>query len=194
MEHFTTIILVAVVLGLDAFSLSLGLGLRGLSRGYGLKFALTVGILHILMPLLGLSLGLAASNLMGIWASRLGAVILAYIGLNLTIKAYREARPQRYTFKESKEILKRGKEASREDGGNVLLLGISVSIDALTVGFSLGTFKMPVAVTAIIIGGVAAAMALLGFRGGRAFGRLAGGYAQAAGGIILMLLAAKLMF
>ncbi|MGS0765815.1 manganese efflux pump MntP [Syntrophomonas curvata] len=194
MEQFVTIALVAVVLGLDAFSLSLGLGLRGLSRSYGLKFALTVGILHILMPLLGLSLGLAAGKFLGIWASRLGAVILAYIGLDFIIKGYREARPRRYTLKEGKELLKQEKEPSREDWGSILLMGISVSIDALTVGFSLGTFKMPVAVTAIIMGSVAATMTLMGFWGGRAFSRLAGSYAQAAGGIILLLLAVKLLF
>lgn len=194
MEQFVTIALVAVVLGLDAFSLSLGLGLKGLSRSYGLKFAATVGILHIMMPLLGLSLGLAAGKFLGVWASRLGAVILAYIGIDFIVKGYREARPRRYNFKEGKEILKQETESSHEDWGSILLMGISVSIDALTVGFSLGTFKMPVVITAIIMGTVAGTMTLLGFWGGRAFSRLVGSYAQMAGGIILLLLAVKLLF
>jgi putative Mn2+ efflux pump MntP len=194
MEQFAAIGLVAVVLGLDAFSLSLGLGLRGLSRSYGLRFTLTVGILHILMPLLGLSLGLAAGKFLGVWASRLGAVILAYIGVDFIIKGYREAGLRRYSFKEGQELLKQGKESCREDWGSILLIGISVSIDALTVGFSLGTFKMPVAVTTIIMGSVAAAMTSLGFWGGRAFSRLVGSYAQIVGGAILLLLAVKLLF
>lgn len=194
MEQFITIGLVAIVLGLDAFSLSLGLGLRGLSRSYGLRFAAIVGILHILMPLLGLSLGLAAGKFLGIWASRLGAVILAYIGIDFIIKGYREVRPQSYTLKEGNKILNQQKESPREDWGNILLMAISVSIDALTVGFSLGTFKMPVLVTVMIMGSVAAVMTLLGFLGGRAFSRLVGSYAQMAGGIILVLLAVKLLF
>ena len=52
-EQYTTIILVAVVLGLDAFSLSMGMGLKGVTRRFEIKFASTVGILHIVMPLIG---------------------------------------------------------------------------------------------------------------------------------------------
>lgn len=194
MDQLITIALVAVVLGLDAFSLSLGLGLKGFSRIYGIKFASTVGILHILMPLLGLSLGLAAGKFLGVWASRLGALILFYIAIDFIIKGYRETRPQRYTIKEGKGILKQEKDSSREDWGSILLLGISVSVDALTVGFSLGTFKMPVLITATIMGIVAGFMTFLGFWGGRAFSRLVGSYAQMAGGLILMALAIKLLF
>jgi putative Mn2+ efflux pump MntP len=37
-EQYTTIILVAVVLGLDAFSLSMGMGLKGVTRRFEIKF------------------------------------------------------------------------------------------------------------------------------------------------------------
>jgi putative Mn2+ efflux pump MntP len=194
MEQLLTIILVAVVLGLDAFSLSLGLGLQGRSRGYGVKFSVMVGLFHIIMPLIGLSLGLAAGKFLGVWASRLGAVILAYIAVDFIIKGYRQARPHSYTFKEGKSIIAKQNDSYRENWGNMLLLGTSVSIDALTVGFSLGTFKMPVFITVIIMGMVAAIMTLLGFVGGRMFSRLVGSYAQMAGGIVLAALAVKLLF
>ena len=72
-------------------------------------------------------------------------------------------------------------------------MGTSVSIDALTVGFSLGTFKMPVFITVMIMGIIAAIMSLLGFLGGRMFSRLVGSYAQMAGGIVLAVLAVKLL-
>ncbi len=194
MEQLLTIILIAVVLGLDAFSLSLGLGLQGRSRGYGMRFSAMVGIFHIIMPLVGLNLGLAAGKFLGVWASRLGAVILAYIAVDFIIKGYRESRSHSYTFKEGKSIIAQPNDSYRENWGNMLLLGISVSIDALTVGFSLGTFKMPVFITVIIMGMVAAIMTLLGFLGGRMFSRLVGSYAQMAGGIVLAALAVKLLF
>lgn len=194
MEQLLTIILVAVVLGLDAFSLSLGLGLQGRSRSYGLKFSAMVGVFHIIMPLVGLNLGLAAGKFLGIWASRLGAAILAYIAVDFIIKGYRESQPHSYTFKEGKSIIAKQNDSSRVNWGNMLLLGISVSIDALTVGFSLGTFKMPVFITVIIMGVVAAIMTMLGFLGGRMFSRLVGSYAQMAGGLVLAVLAIKLLF
>ena len=194
MEQILTIILVAVVLGLDAFSLSLGLGLQGRSRSYGLKFSATVGAFHIIMPLVGLNLGLVAGRFLGVWASRLGAVILAYIAIDFVIKGYREIRPRSYSLKEGKAILGKGNNFFRQDWASLLLLALSVSIDALTVGFSLGTFKMPVFITVIIMGIIAGTMTLLGFWGGRVFSRLVGSYAQMAGGLVLAILAIKLLF
>jgi len=194
MEQLLTIILVAVVLGLDAFSLSLGLGLQGRSRSYGLKFSAMVGVFHIIMPLVGLNLGLAAGKFLGVWASRLGAAILAYIAVDFIIKGYRQTRPHSYSFKEGKAVITKRNDSYRENWGNMLLLGISVSIDALTVGFSLGTFKMPIFITVIIMGMVAAIMTMLGFLGGRMFSRLVGSYAQMAGGLVLAALAIKLLF
>jgi putative Mn2+ efflux pump MntP len=194
MEQILTIILVAVVLGLDAFSLSLGLGLQGRSRSYGLKFSATVGAFHIIMPLVGLNLGLVAGKFLGVWASRLGAIILAYIAIDFIIKGYREMRPRSYSLPEAKAMMEKKHNLSRQDWGSLIVMGLSVSIDALTVGFSLGTFKMPVFITVIIMGIIAGIMTLLGFWGGRIFSRLIGSYAQMAGGMVLAILAIKLLF
>ena len=68
-EQYITIILVAVVLGLDAFSLSMGMGLKGVARDFAVKFVATVGILHIIMPLIGLNVGLAVGQFLGMGLS-----------------------------------------------------------------------------------------------------------------------------
>lgn len=192
-EQLFTIILVAIVLGLDAFSLSMGMGIRGVTRQYEWKFSGTVGILHILMPLIGLSLGMAVGRFLGIWASRLGAVVLAYIALDFLIKGYRESKPESVALHEGRKLLHRQDQRRGEDWNSIFLLGISVSIDALTVGFSLGTLKMPLLITVLIMGLVAGSMTLLGFTGGRVFNRLVGSYAQMVGGLVLLLLAVKLV-
>lgn len=192
-EQLLTIVLVAIVLGLDAFSLSMGMGLKGVSRGYEIKFAGTVGILHVIMPLLGLHIGLAAGKFLGVWAARLGAAILVYIAADFFIKGYRETRPRTYKLNEARELLKNDNHSRHSGIISILILGISVSMDALTVGFSLGTFKMPVFLTVLIMGIVAGSMTIMGFIGGRLFNRLIGSYAQMAGGIILFALALKLV-
>ncbi|MEN6460202.1 MAG: manganese efflux pump [Syntrophomonas sp.] len=193
-DQLITIILVAIVLGADAFSLSLGMGIKGVSRSYELRFAGMVGISHILMPLLGLGLGLAAGKFLGIWAARLGAVVLTYIGADMILKGYRSIRPQVLKFSEAREVME--EDVISTEGGwlSLLILTISVSIDALTVGFSLGTVKMPLFITVLITGVVAGSMTLLGFRGGKIFSRLVGSYAQIFGGIILVALALKMVF
>jgi putative Mn2+ efflux pump MntP len=192
-EQFITIMLVAIVLGADSFSLAMGMGLRGVSRSYELKFSSMVGIFHVIMPLIGLTLGMAAGNLLGIWAARLGAAVLAFMGGDLIWKGYREMQPHFFKFSQGKGMIE--KKGDLDAGWiNLTVLTTSVSIDALTVGFSLGTlFTMPLYYPVLMIGSVAGIMTMAGFQGGKFFSRMIGTYAQIAGGIILISLALKMI-
>lgn len=194
MLDILTIVLVAVVLGADSFSLALGMALRGVSPAYEYKFSFTVGIFHVIMPLIGLNVGLAVGNLLGVWAARAGALVLVWLGIDMLLKGYRSSRPLSYKFSQGKEMMAENRKFGQEGWIAILLLATSVSIDALTVGFSLGTFKMPILLTVIIMGIIAGSMTLLGFKGGKLFGRLMGSYAQMAGGTVLVLLALKMVF
>jgi putative Mn2+ efflux pump MntP len=49
-EQMGTIILVAIVLGADAFSLSMGMGIKGAGRRYAIRFFLLVGLFHVSCP------------------------------------------------------------------------------------------------------------------------------------------------
>jgi Predicted membrane protein len=193
-EQLITILLVAVVLGADSFSLAMGMGLRGVTRSYELKFSSMVGIFHVMMPLIGFSLGMAADNLFGVWAARLGAAVLAYLGGSMIIKGYKEMQPHYFKLDQGKSII--GNEADLAEGWiNLTILTTSVSIDALTTGFSLGTlFSLPLYFPVLIMGSVAAVMTMAGFKGGKLFSRMIGTYAQLAGGLVLMLLAIKMAF
>lgn len=191
-EQLITVVFVAIVLGLDAFSLALGYGLRGISRASALKLTGTITIYHILMPLIGLNIGMAAGKLLGIWAARLGAAALAYIGLEMLIKGYQAIKTKTVTFAEVRSVLEPTAQKVIKLK-EILLLGFLVSIDALTVGFGLGTLRMSILLTCLIIGIVAGAMTLTGFLGGRLFNRIAGSYAQIAGGLILLVLAVKML-
>ncbi len=190
-EQFVTVALIAVVLGMDAFSLALGLGLKGVSYRYEIKFSAIVGLFHIFMPLIGLYLGVVSGRFLGVWAQRLGAVILVYIGINFLLKGLKEIRPQSYSFS-SAAMLRNQAELSTMN--NMWLLCGSVSMDALAVGFGLGTFQMPLLATVLTMGSIAAVMTWLGFLGGRILNLLVGSYAQIIGGLVLIALAAKLLW
>lgn len=189
-----TVLLVAVVLGADAFSLSMGMGLRGVSRRYEIRFSSMVALFHVLMPLLGLSIGMAAGKYLGIWAGRIGAVVLAYIGIEMLMKAWREIKPHSIPFKEARGSLGQGRNDAGDSWASLMLLTVSVSIDALTVGFSLGTIKAPILTTVLIMGAVAGTMTMLGFKGGKIFSRIVGSYSQGIGGLVLLALAVKMAF
>ncbi len=192
-EKYLTVVLVAIVLGADAFSLSMGMGIQGVSSRFERRFAALVAVFHVLMPLLGLSLGMVAGNFLGIWAGRVGAVIMAYIGLTMFWKAYQETKPQSLTFSEAQELFKTVPTIN-DSWVILLLLTVSVSIDALTVGFGLGIIKAPILLTVLIMGLIAGSMTMLGFKGGKLFSRMIGSYSQAFGGLVLLALAIKVAF
>ena len=56
MNSFFIIILIAISLSMDAFSLSLAYGMEGINNKNKLFLSLTVGIYHFIMPLIGLIL------------------------------------------------------------------------------------------------------------------------------------------
>ncbi len=188
-----TIWLVALVLGIDAFSLALVMGLRGTAKAYEYKFAVAVGAFHILMPLLGLSLGYTAGKILGLWASWLGAAILAYVGATFIREGCHEIKRYSSSFDQARKLLTARESGSEYGEKSLWLLTASVSIDALATGFTLGTTQMPVLLTVIIMGLTAGLMALIGFRSGKIMGSLVGHYAQIAGGLILIMLAVKIL-
>ena len=192
MEQFITILLVAIVLGADSFSLAMGMGLRGVSKSYEVKFSSMVAVFHVIMPLIGLTLGMALGNLLGVWAARLGAAVLAFLGGDMIWKGYKEMQPQFFKLRQGKGMIV--KKDDQVDGWiNLTILTTSVRIDALTIGFSLGTLvAVPIYYPVLMMGSVAGIMTMAGFQGGRFFSRLIGAYAQVVGGLVLITLAVKM--
>jgi putative Mn2+ efflux pump MntP len=68
----------------------------------------------------------------------------------------------------------------------VLLFSLSVSIDSLSVGVSLGLFATDIIMTVLLFGLFGGVMSVLGLLVGRNAGKWAGQYGEALGGIILI--------
>ncbi|NMA63879.1 MAG: manganese efflux pump [Syntrophomonadaceae bacterium] len=189
-KDMATILAVAVALGADALSVALGMGLSGVGRQVKIRFVTIVAVLHVLMPLVGMQVGLAAGRFLGVWAGWLGALVLFYIGYDMIKSGVKDT--ETFSFAEGKQALWGQAEVERQPKGSLLamvIVGVSVSIDALTVGFSLGTARVPVALTVVVMGITAGFMTTIGFIGGGFLGRTVGSRAQVAGGIVLFLLA-----
>ncbi|NLW44010.1 MAG: manganese efflux pump [Syntrophomonadaceae bacterium] len=193
MNSMIEVFAVAVALGLDAFSVAMGLGLSGVSRYYRTRFIGTVALLHVAMPLLGLYLGLAAGTFMGKWAAIAGAVVLAYIGFQMIREGLREFQTAVRISEAREKLLLKEPETTLGGWASILVLGFSVSIDALAVGFGLGTARVPILYTVVTTGIVAGVMTGAGWMGGKYFSDLVGKRAQAAGGILLILMAIKML-
>lgn len=176
-----TLIVLAVALGTDAFSLCVGIGLSGVNKRQIILISLTVLIYHIVMPLVGWLVGEFAGSMLGRAAAIAGSLLLVYLGVKMVWDTWRhrvEDGPAHV------EISVRG----------LLLLGASVSMDALSVGFTLGTNQVNLLLTSLLIGVVAGIMTFTGLVFGRFLGGWIGEKAQLLGGLVLVGIGAKMIF
>ncbi|MDD2498743.1 MAG: manganese efflux pump MntP family protein, partial [Desulfitobacteriaceae bacterium] len=147
------------------------------------------------MPLIGLGIGLALGKLVGEIATVIGAIVLILIGLNMLWEVYKE-RKQVFSFSQAKSYVAAKKNTSKslDSFWGLIMLAGSVSLDALSVGFGLGTMKAQIFGTVLVLGVVAGIMTAAGFFLGRRLGGWLGEKAEIAGGIILAAVGVKLLF
>ena len=107
-----TIILIAVSLSMDAFSLALIYGTQAISKKGKILLSIIVGLYHFIMPLIGLSIGLFVTDKIIINTNILVGIILSLIAIEMIISSFKE--------KEEEFLL---------SIPGYLLFGLSVSID-----------------------------------------------------------------
>ena len=88
--ELVTIIIMAFALGMDAFSISLGMGMYRLRFKQMLNIGLIVGIFHILMPLLGMIAGRFLSEKFDAVASYIGGGLLLILGVQMIWSSFRK--------------------------------------------------------------------------------------------------------
>jgi putative Mn2+ efflux pump MntP len=142
-------------LALDTFAVSAALGVAGAGRSRRLKLALTFTAFEALMPLVGLALGAPLGRAIGSAADYIAFALLLALGTYMLAgDKNEEERLQGFA------------------GGRVglLVLGLSVSLDELAIGFTFGLLRLPVIPALIVIAVQAFAAAQLGLWLGARFG------------------------
>lgn len=173
-----TIIVMATALGMDAFSLGIGIGMRGIRLLDILKISLVVGLFHIIMPLMGMFTGQYVSTLLGDVALIAGGGLLSLLGLHMIYSSLR------------------GEEVRSIDHSSMwglLIFSLSVSIDSFSVGISLGLFATDIILTVLMFGSFGAAMSIAGLLIGRKAANWLGEYGEALGGVILLAFGVKFL-
>lgn len=159
-------------LGMDTLMMSIALGFVH-TKGK-VKIALTFVCAEAIMPLIGLLIGKVAGQYIGDWASLFGGIALLAIGLWLIFfedEDEEEEKIMRDLF-----------------GWTLIITAISISLDELAVGFSIGLVGVPVALTIILVAIQAFIFTFLGLRFGSSLKRYLGEWAEKFVGIILGLL------
>lgn len=179
-----TISIIAVALGMDAFSLCIGMGMSGipLRMRKVVKVSTLIGVFHVLMPLVGMVLGFVLTGYMGNIASYVGGIILSALGIQMLVSAYNERKETR---------LERSFLYSTYWG--LILFALSVSVDALTVGISFAIFQVNTVVALITFGVAGTLMSAFGLLLGRKLGTWMGSFGNMLGGCILLIFGIKFL-
>ncbi len=167
---------VAAPLGLSNFAGGVAIGLDRLSARRRLQTAAVFAAFEAGMPLLGLAIGRSLAGPLGDSASLVGGLALVILGSGLLLAPIvggggrdERARPS-------------------WAGRRIAITGAALSIDNLVVGFALGAVRVPVVVSAVVIGVVSGVLSLAGLELGHRAGRRIDGAAEAlsAAGLVVV--------
>jgi manganese efflux pump family protein len=115
-------------LGVDTLAVAIGLGLSGLSRRRRLQVGLSFAAAEGIMPLAGFVAGKSIAQAVGDAAPYIAIVVLLLLGA-YTIRDGMQEQEREYRFHSPMQLL---------------VLCLSVSLDELAIGFSLGLFNVPI--------------------------------------------------
>ena len=165
------IILIAISLSMDAFSLSLAYGTLNLEKKAILNLSFIVGIYHFIMPLLGMVIGSTIINILPIKPSIIVFIILVLIGIQMIIESFKEIEVTHLMTIKA-----------------LLLFGFVVSVDSFSVGIGLKTISDNYYLSALIFSISSFIFTYLGLILGKKINRLIGKTSTLIGGIILIII------
>lgn len=172
------LIALIIPLGLDSFAVAAALGSAGVAGNDGLRISVMFGVFEAVMPLIGFALGAPVGHAIGNAGDYVATGILICLGAWMLRG---DDDPDRVA------------KLTRPTGVWALMLGLSISIDELVIGFTLGLLGGPVLVVAAAVGVQAAVFSQVGLRLGARLGERVREDAQRLAGLGLMVLGAALL-
>ncbi|MCF8563197.1 manganese efflux pump MntP family protein [Alicyclobacillus tolerans] len=166
--------MVVLILSLGADTLMMSVALGFVQTKGIVKIALTFACAEAIMPLVGLLIGHTAGRLIGDWASLVGGIIL------LGVAAW-------FIFFEDEDEEEEKLERTLE-GWTLILTALSISLDELAVGFSIGLVGVPITLTLVLIALQAFVFTFIGLRFGSSLKRYLGEWSEKLAGVVLALL------
>jgi putative Mn2+ efflux pump MntP len=176
------ITILAVALSMDAFAVSLTMGISNPKKIQKLAIlaGLYFGLFQGLMPLFGYLGGIALFGWLGGFAHWIAFILLVIIGLKMIHEAV-TAQPDRSATSKIYSHY------------SLLLLAIATSIDALAAGFSLTLMSINGIYACIVIAIITFLFSYIGVLMGRSSSAWLGNKAEIVGGLVLIFLGIKIL-
>ena len=171
MKEIITLLIIAIALSMDTFSLSLGIGTCNLSKKKMLLFSIIVGIMHFIMPLIGNFVGEKIVSIFTINSNFLLGVILIYLAITMFIDIFKS---------EDKNIDLKFL--------NMILFAIGVSVDSFSTGLGLQAITSNMIAAVMIFSVTSFCFTYLGLLIGKYANRVLGTYATIFGAILLVVI------
>ena len=172
--------LIALGLSMDAFAVSIckGLSVRKLEARHAALCGVWFGVFQAGMPLLGFLLGSTFAGVISRFSHWVAFILMAAIGANMV----------RESFGAEEEDL-----APDFSPKAMLPLAVATSIDALAVGVSFAAMQVSIGPAVALIGVTTCCLSAVGVKVGNLFGMRYKAMAERAGGIVLILMGAKIL-
>ncbi len=176
---------IAVALAMDAFAVAIGISLMmgGCSTRQMLRLSLSFGLFQFFMPVLGWLAGHAVRRRIQKFDHWIAAGLLLFVAVKMIKEALEKKR----------DGADAGSCPDMTRGRHLLMLSLATSLDALAVGLGLAALNVPVVYPSLVIGLVAFLLTAAGTKLGPLLGRWAGKWAEIAGGVVLLVIAAKIL-
>lgn len=170
--NFFVVVLIAISLSMDAFSVALSLGTLNISTKCSLLMGACVALFHFFMPIIGAILGNLFITSLHIEGHFLASIIFFYIAILM--------------FKDFK--------SDEKENININFLGmvifaLGVSLDSFGVGFAMHDLSWKLIISALIFSTSSFLFTFSGLQLGKKLNSLVGRYSILIGGFIMVALA-----
>ena len=174
------VLLLAFALSMDAFAVSIGLGVknREFNKSLALKAALFFGIFQGLMPLFGYLASIGLGSFIESVDHWVAFFLLALIGGKMLYESFEENTEDEISIITNKVLL---------------LLAVATSIDAMAAGFTLNLMELDPFFSMLIIAAVTFIFSYLGVFIGSKGGSFLEDKAEKLGGIVLIGIGVKIL-
>ncbi|MDQ0160594.1 putative Mn2+ efflux pump MntP [Alkalibacillus salilacus] len=176
-ESVVPYVLIAFAIGMDAFSVSLTVGMTHRRLRWWLYFVVLVGAFHVMMPLAGIGFGEFLSEQFGQMAQVIGGWMLVVIGIQMVISTFWQ-----HDLNKSLSVF------------GLMVLAFTVSLDSFSVGVSIGMIGAHVFVIAVMFGLVSMVLSWFGLMLARHSRKWFGVYSEAFGGLVLTVLGLQMVW
>lgn len=169
--EFLLVIIIAISLSMDAFSLSLAYGTLGMKKKQVYLLSIIVGLFHFFMPLIGLLIGNKLFSILNINPNFIVCGVLTIIGIDMIYESFKK--------EENIKIMKTLE---------FFLFAFAVSIDSFSVGITLTNISQNYIFSSFTFSFTSAIFTLLGLSLGNKIKKSIGKLSTILGGIALIII------